>query len=102
MSLGKWQSLMDEIERARNGQPPSSARFQRPGVPSNGALTDSDEVVETPPEPSVNGDRWVNRGTHFKADMLEMIRKYSFEQRLESRQVVDMALRAFFGGQMNE
>jgi hypothetical protein len=95
----QWNQITDEL---KNAPPrPNYLRDRRPAVPSNGTPTD-EEVVETPQESAVTGDRWVNRGTHFRADMLEMIRKYSFEHRLESRQVVDMALRQFFGGQINE
>jgi hypothetical protein len=100
MSLAGWKSLMDEWQRIQNTPAPSWARYQHPVVQTNGALTDQ-EVVETPQDVSADGDPWVNRGTHFKRDMLEAIRRYAFEQRIESRQVLDRALRLFFGGQDN-
>jgi hypothetical protein len=42
---------------------------------------------------------WVNRGTHLAADMIERIKTYAQEHRLEMREVIDLALRRFFAGE---
>jgi hypothetical protein len=39
---------------------------------------------------------WVNRGTHMAADMIEAVKTYAQQHRLEIRQVLDLALREFF------
>jgi hypothetical protein len=39
---------------------------------------------------------WVNRGTHLAADMIERIKAYAREHRLDMREVLDLALRRFF------
>ena len=41
---------------------------------------------------------WVNRGTHLAADMVEAIKAYATEHRMEIREVIDLALRNFFAG----
>jgi hypothetical protein len=42
---------------------------------------------------------WVNRGTHLAADMIERIKVYASQHRLEMREVIDLALRRFFAGE---
>jgi hypothetical protein len=42
---------------------------------------------------------WVNRGTHLAADMIERVKTYAHEHRLEMREVIDLALRTFFAGE---
>lgn len=39
---------------------------------------------------------WVNRGTHMAADMIEAVKTYAQQHRLEIRAVLDLALRRFF------
>lgn len=39
---------------------------------------------------------WVNRGTHLAADMIERVKAYATQHRLEMREVIDVALRRFF------
>jgi hypothetical protein len=39
---------------------------------------------------------WVNRGTHLAADMVEAVKAYAAEHRMEIREVIDLALRSFF------
>jgi hypothetical protein len=39
---------------------------------------------------------WVNRGTHLAADMVEAVKAYATEHRMEIREVIDLALRSFF------
>jgi hypothetical protein len=42
---------------------------------------------------------WVNRGTHIAADMIERVKAYATQHRLEMREVIDLALRQFFAGE---
>jgi len=42
---------------------------------------------------------WVNRGTHLAADMVDAVKAYAVEHRLEIREVIDLALRTFFASQ---
>jgi hypothetical protein len=42
---------------------------------------------------------WVNRGTHLAADMIERMKAYATQHRLEVREMIDLALRRFFAGE---
>jgi hypothetical protein len=42
---------------------------------------------------------WVNRGTHLAADMIERVKAYATQHRLEMREVIDLALRQFFAAE---
>jgi hypothetical protein len=39
---------------------------------------------------------WVNRGTHLAVDLIEAVKTYAQQRRLEIREVLDLALREFF------
>jgi hypothetical protein len=47
----------------------------------------------------INPPVWVNRGTHIAQDMIERIKAYAHEHRLQMREVIDLALRRFFAGE---
>jgi hypothetical protein len=62
------------------------------------------EIVGAPLSASAHSDAparisppiWVNRGTHLAADMLEAVKTYTQQHRLEMRELIDTALRRFF------
>jgi hypothetical protein len=86
--IGIWETLDTRVQVLEAFM---AAQQSAQRTLSASAHADVSERID-PPE-------WVNRGTHFAADMIPLIKGYAAQHRLEMREVIDLALRQFFAGE---
>ena len=86
-ALAQLNTRLHVVEASTLTPPSTSALPAHPNAPVHRIAPDRTE----PPT-------WVNRGTHLAADMVEAIKAYATEHRMEIREVIDLALRNFFAG----
>lgn len=85
------KSRLDTLEAFMSAMQAQQRISALPAHPNAPAHHSAPERTEPP--------QWVNRGTHLAADMVEAVKAYATEHRMEIREVIDLALRVFFVSQ---